>query len=312
MVRFASLLGFALALLISPEALFAQVGFLDGIVNGVIAGTPLTTNIPLPSFTCPSGAGIGACRLAGLLLYTVERGRWLIAGIALVVLVIAAFTLIIRQSEESLTAAKRSVVGVVSGVFVLFLSERFVDALYGGFTINPGEVFINTANVQDAAFIISAELFGILRWAETLVAIIAVGLLTLQGAAVLGSFGSEETTRKAYRAVFSTIVGILLIVFDRTIAALFSFDQMAALPNPNGPNASVFFVEVFGFVRLLLGFVGIVAVAIVVYAGVLMLASFGNDEMVTKARTVLINAAIGLVLIVVSFTIVHTVILGIT
>lgn len=306
---FAIISGFVAALFVFPNVAFALVADPLGYIDFVISGTPLRSSLPVPDFDCTTVAGIGACNLAELFVYVVRQGRLIIGAIAFLILAISGFTLIVRQSEESLTAAKNAVIGVVVGVFLVFLSEQFVDALYGGFSIPAGEVFLDPANMEEGALILSGELLGIIRWAETLVAIAAVGLIVVQAAYVLASFGSEETIRKAYRAVFSTIIGILLIVFDRSIAAIFGYDQIAALPG--APDASIFVVEVFGFIRLLLGFVGIVAVAILVYAGVLMIVHYGNDEMITKAKTVLINAAIGLVLIVVSFVIVQTVVLGI-
>ncbi len=306
---FAIISGFITALIAFPDVAFAQVGALPNIIDFVIGGTPLSSELPVPDFGCDTAAGAGACHIAELFVYVVRQGRLLIGAVAFLILSVAGFTLIIRQSEESMTKARHAVVGVIVGVFLVFLSEQFVDAIYGGFSIPAGEVLMDPANIEEGVGILSGELLGIIRWCETIVAIAAIGLIVVQAAYVLASFGSEETIRKAYRAVFSTIIGILLIVFDRTIAAIFGYDQMVALPG--APDATIFIVEVFGFIRLLLGFVGIVAVAILVYAGVLMIVNYGNDDLVTKAKTVLINAAIGLLLIVVSFVIVQTVVLGI-
>lgn len=309
-MRFLAIIsGFITVLIASPDIAFAQARALPGIIDFVIGGTPLSTELPVPDFGCDTAAGVGACHVAELFVYVVRQGRLVIGAVAFLILSIAGFNLIVRQSEESVTKARNAVIGVIVGVFLVFLSEQFVDATYGGFSITAGEVLTDPANIEEGVGIMSGEILGVIRWCETLLAIVAIGLMVAQAAYVLASFGSEETIKKAYRAVFSTIIGILLIVFDRTIAAIFGYDQLVALPG--APDATIFIVEVFGFIRLLLGFVGIVAVAILVYAGVLMIVHYGNDEMITKARTVLINAAIGLVLIVVSFVIVQTVVLGI-
>ncbi len=309
---FASFLGIATAFFLFPGLSFAQVSQLQGIVNLVISNSPLPGNIPTPGFTCPTtiGAGVGACYLASLFVYAVQQGRLLIGTLALITIVTAAFNLIVRQSEETLATARRTVVGVVVGLFLIFTAEKFVDALYGGFTVDAGTMLTNPANVQTGATIFSEELLGIVRWGETLVAIVAIGLLVLEGVRVLASFGSEQIIQKAYRATYSTVLGILLIVFDRTIAAIFGYTQIAAFPG--APDASIFIVEVFSLVRLVLSFLGIIAVAIIVYAGLLMIFNFGNDELLTKARTMLFRAAIGFLLIGVAFLIVHFVIIGAT
>lgn len=307
-MRFLFSLPGILILLFAPALAIAQVSALPGVVNAVINQSPLTSNIPIIPYVCLPPAGVGACQLAGLLVYAVGRGRVLIGAVAFITVITAAFNLIIRQSEEAMTTARRTIIGVIIGLFLIFTSERFVDALYGGFTINAGTLITNPGNIPAGAGIFSEEILGIVRWGETLVAIVAIGLLVLQGIAVLASFGSEQVIQKAYRVATSTVLGLLLLVFDRSIAAVFGFHQMAAFPG--APNASIFLVEVFGLVRLLLGFVGIVTIAVIIYAGFLMISNLGNDELITKAKTIIWNALLGLLLIAVAFVIVHFVIIG--
>lgn len=282
-----------------PLRVSAQVGSLHGIIDNIFGP-------PTPVFSglqCVA-AGAGACQLAGLFVSAVEQGRWLIGGLSLVVIVVAGFRLVISQSEEALTTARRTVLSATIGLFVVFLSEQFVEALYGGFSAPPG--------MPPAAgpAILSDEILGIVRYLEMLVAIVAIGLLVVQAVYVLGSFGNEEATKKAYRAVLYTIFGILLIVFDHTIAAVFGYSTIGALPG--SPTTAPVIIEIFGLLRLLLSFIAAIAIGIIVYAGALMLLHYGNEEWITQAKGILLNAVIGLVLIVVSFVLVSTVILGIS
>lgn len=53
-----------------------------------------------------------------------------------------------------------------------------------------------------------------------------------------------------------------------------------------------------------LGFLGLVAVGFIIYGGVLMVTSAGNEEGVGKAKKIITYAAIGIVLIMLSYTIV--------
>lgn len=50
-------------------------------------------------------------------------------------------------------------------------------------------------------------------------------------------------------------------------------------------------------IRTALGFLGIVAIALILYGGFLWMTSAGNEEQIGKAKKILINAAIGLVII---------------
>jgi len=57
-------------------------------------------------------------------------------------------------------------------------------------------------------------------------------------------------------------------------------------------------------IRFFLGFLGIVAVILVLYGGFLWMTAAGNEDRVSQARSVLINAGIGLVIILSAFAIV--------
>jgi cytochrome bd-type quinol oxidase subunit 2 len=57
-------------------------------------------------------------------------------------------------------------------------------------------------------------------------------------------------------------------------------------------------------INYFLGLLGLVAVAFLIYAGILMVTAGGNDEQVTKARKIIMYAVVGIVIILLSYTIV--------
>jgi len=57
-------------------------------------------------------------------------------------------------------------------------------------------------------------------------------------------------------------------------------------------------------INYFLGLLGLIAVGFLIYAGILMVTAGGNDEQVTKARKVIMYAVIGIVIILLSYTIV--------
>jgi Zn-dependent protease with chaperone function len=65
---------------------------------------------------------------------------------------------------------------------------------------------------------------------------------------------------------------------------------------------------VMSIVRLLLGFLGIVAILILLYGGFLWFTSAGNEEKVGQAKKVISAAIIGLVIIFISYAIAQFVI----
>lgn len=56
-------------------------------------------------------------------------------------------------------------------------------------------------------------------------------------------------------------------------------------------------------ISILLGFLGIICIGLIVYAGVLYLTAGGDDKHIEKAKKLLTNAAIGLILIVAAYAI---------
>ena len=58
-------------------------------------------------------------------------------------------------------------------------------------------------------------------------------------------------------------------------------------------------------IRLFLSFIGIILVLIIIYAGLMWMTSGGDDEKVAKAKKTIINAIIGLIIILLSNTIVR-------
>jgi len=57
-----------------------------------------------------------------------------------------------------------------------------------------------------------------------------------------------------------------------------------------------------------LGFVGVILLVMVIYSGFLWMTSGGNDEQVEKSRNYLVNAVIGLIIVLASYAIVNYII----
>jgi len=58
------------------------------------------------------------------------------------------------------------------------------------------------------------------------------------------------------------------------------------------------------FVNYFLSFLGLLAVMMIIYAGILMVSSAGDEEQSKKGKTIILWAVIGIVIILLSYTIV--------
>ncbi len=66
--------------------------------------------------------------------------------------------------------------------------------------------------------------------------------------------------------------------------------------------------SVLGVVNYFLTFIGLIAVIFIIYAGVLMLTAQGEDDAVTKGKNIITWAAIGIIIVLLSYSIVNFVI----
>lgn len=64
---------------------------------------------------------------------------------------------------------------------------------------------------------------------------------------------------------------------------------------------------VLAIINFALGFLGLLAVIMVIYGGFLYVSSAGNEENVKKAKQILLYAVLGIVIILISFALVNTI-----
>ncbi len=87
--------------------------------------------------------------------------------------------------------------------------------------------------------------------------------------------------------------------------------QLQPPPNnfglPGGPNSDLT-TEVTDLVKLFLQIVGLIAVGFLIYGGFQYITSAGNDETAESAKKTIQNAIIGLIIIILSYTIVTVII----
>ncbi|HEX5430009.1 MAG TPA: hypothetical protein VFX17_02960 [Patescibacteria group bacterium] len=61
---------------------------------------------------------------------------------------------------------------------------------------------------------------------------------------------------------------------------------------------------ILGIIQILLGIVGLISVAMIIYGGFRYTTAGGNDEVTKSAKKTIINAIIGLVIVILSYVIV--------
>jgi len=101
--------------------------------------------------------------------------------------------------------------------------------------------------------------------------------------------------------LLASFIGGIPQVFAQGTGAFF---QGATPSSISAVSQSNLGTAVQTIINYALGFLGLVAVAFIIYGGVLLVTSGGNDEAMGKAKKILMYAVIGIVIIMLSYTIV--------
>lgn len=115
--------------------------------------------------------------------------------------------------------------------------------------------------------------------------------------------------KKALAAV-STSATIFMFSTVPAMAQLISpTDQPGRLAEATGGQGS-FRDLLLTFLNFFLGFLGIVAVMMVIYGGILYVTAAGNQENIDKGKKIIMYAIVGIVIILLSFALVNTLLSG--
>lgn len=87
--------------------------------------------------------------------------------------------------------------------------------------------------------------------------------------------------------------------------AIVDEDQPAIIRALSGGQTGIRGI-ILTIINFFLGFLGLLAVIMVIYGGFLYVSSAGNEENVNKAKKILLYAVLGIVVIIVSFALVNT------
>lgn len=245
--------------------------------------------LPFPAYA--TGADIGNMFL-GLISVFVP----VVIPIAILVVVISGFILMVSQDEAALTKARSAIIaaamgGIIATIIVVVGPLTFIGNLYNGV---PGLFIANTGGV------IGGEAEGIADWLITMAAMFGVVTIIVAVLRAAASFGGDEAAYSAARnAIIHVIIGLIIIGGAYVFKQVFFFSRE--------PSA---LIGLIGLRALgILAVVTTIAVAILIYAGLRMVISFGKEDEFSSAKSLAIRVVIGLAIVLLSFVLVWAVLL---
>lgn len=259
----------------------AQAQDLGGVITTVGGGL----------FTSFSGAGWsgGIEGIAGGVVAAIW-GVILPTGIFLVVR--AGMSLVMSEDEGKLSTAKRTISATLIGIMLVFISQELVKAFYT-------EGLLNAAGAPR----LNATVYGLVNW--FLVAMAALGVLMIIVSVIraIGSFGKEEELANIRQTIFGIATGILMISLLPAIKLTLGVTDLQPLGAAGSNSDATAIIEaVASIVSNLLLFLALIAVTVIIYAGIRMIVNLGNDDEYGNSKSLIVRALIGLIVILLSYT----------
>jgi hypothetical protein len=231
-----------------------------------------------------------SCDPTSVAVNLVETIRPILGVIAVTVFMIAGIRMVTSQEDDGIDKLKKLMTAGITGFIMSFLILPFIEAFYG----TSGEVVRTQPEV--GINVLEREIVGIINWALTLAAVVAIVMIILTATKAVVNFNSDEGVSRIRKTVYSVLAGLVILALKYTLSYMF-----IGSPSTPIPILANFVI----FISYLLGFLALLAVLVVIYAGILCLISFGNEENLTKAKGILYRAVLGAVVLLTSLAIVN-------
>jgi hypothetical protein len=218
-------------------------------------------------------------------------------AVAVIYLVISVLRILFSAGgEEDLKKWKTSILWTSLGIVVMQTAYVFVSTLYNkDITGRTADLFL------DKIVYPFVNLLGMFAsFAFLAMAFLAFFRLVSSG-------GDEEKAKTAKRSIIAGIIGFMIIKIPKALVeSIYGKVQcdhtlLFGICRLEDPNLSATVSIMTNVVNYVNGFLGIVTVLLIIYAGWLVLSSGGDEEKVKKAKGILKYIFIGVFLLVTSY-----------
>ena len=249
----------------------------------------------LPNFTSKEGA-TGEDVAVSVVKRVIGLAKYFIGGVALLLGIIYGMSLIFSMGkEESITKNRKNFIWVFMGFVILMVAENIANIF------NPEKAtakdLINFKAAND-------QLRSIANYVKWMFGSVIVLLSTVSGIRMITAGENEETITKEKRHLVYSGIGMLVVLLAssmvNTIYVVKSPEQIVA------GNATQTITEIGGVIRLLLVFLGPVAIIFTIYAGFMYLTALDNEERANKAKRMIVAGVTGVVMVYAAYALVNT------
>ncbi len=220
----------------------------------------------------------------------------IILPIGTLLIVRAGLSLIVSEDENKFSTAKRTISATLMGIIMIRISQQLVVSFYGDGGGAGGLMGGGQTTLQ-------STIYGLANWFLVTMAALGAFIIVVSVIRAIGSFGKEEELTNVRQTIFGVASGILMISLLPAIKLTLGIRDLSPLgAGSTSVQPTSIIREVAGIVSNLLVFLSLIAVAIIIYAGIRMIVNLGNDEEFGKSKGLIIRAMVGLVVILLSYT----------
>lgn len=262
-------------LAILPQKASAQ--FLKTIQDGVLNAT--TYDIPIEE---DGVAGIQAFLIESIF----PMFQTLFLALALIMLFWYALQLLLESGEEAtVTEAKQAYEYAIFGGAVV----AFASLIVASFGVGPDVA--GTALVNPGP--ISTVIIKIIIYLKVMVSALVTVAIFIQGFRLIALQGAEGEMEKQKKQFFYTLVGVAMILLAEVV--------ITAMQPPAG--SGILSAEIAGIANFVLAIFGLMAVIAIVIGGGMLVLSV-DESMKDKAKTIIRDAVIAIVVVLASYSLV--------
>lgn len=269
---------------------------------------PVTGTIDVPQTVGETGIK----RAANLAASILENARLILAAVAIGALILSGFFLITAQgNEEELTKQKTNLQWWGIGLLIILLMKPFLQI----FDVAEGGIFADPEYVVDRVKIFDQSTTIVITYIKYILGGIAI-VYIVRSCYYLITYGDqEETVTKEKKNIFAAAIGLVLVTLADMYVNKFLFivdkdpSSSAAAVNP-AIDARRGMVELIGMTNFLVTFAGPLAMLLLVVGAIMYVTAQGEEDQMNKAKSLIKNTVIGLIIIYGTYGLVTTFITG--
>jgi type IV secretion system pilin len=241
----------------------------------------------------------GAATVTTPIYYAIDLFRFVMSGLAMIVIVIHAAQLIGRSTDEEATKAKSGLLYGIIGLLLVQLASVIVKQMFFG---EYGEAFEDEYTIKEFGEESTSQIRGIIGFIEIFVGAAAVFTMVVRGMKLMYNFGDEEEMTKAKKHIGYAMLGLVIVGISELVINGFIFpDQGSSLPDVGKGNEIIKML-----INYVSGFIAILSFIFLFYAGYRYVAFAYSEEESEKIKKIFIGAIIGLLLAFGAFAITNT------